>query len=128
MTDEKLPYRAVRTTFWVAAWFALIFGLRGQADISVGLAIGALLGMFSLWSLAWAVPRLVSPERAGAKFWLAALLLLKLPLYAIVLHLAITIAVHPLALFAGIGLTPLVICLKVVSGQMFQKSNTPVGG
>lgn len=129
MQEQALPQRTLRTTLWLAALFVLVFGLRGQATVSFGLAIGAAIGLFSLWSLTVAVPRLVRQNSAIAKFGLGMMMLAKLPLYAVVLGVAmVSPSVHPFAVFAGVALVPLVITLKVLTAQMLEKINTPVGG
>ncbi|NLI00087.1 MAG: ATP synthase subunit I [Chthonomonadales bacterium] len=116
MPERELPARSVRTSFWLAAWFVLIFGLRGQADVSVGLAIGSALSIFSLWSLAWAVPRATETGARRGPWLLAALFMIKLPLYGVILNYALmSRSVHPGALFAGVAVVPVVIVLKTLS-------------
>lgn len=121
MSDRELPARSVRTSFWLAAWFVLVFGLRGQSSVSLGLAIGSALSIFSLWSLAWAVPRAAAPGSRRGVWALAALFIVKLPLYAIILNYALqSRAVHAGAVFAGVAVVPVVIVLKTL-GRMLTR-------
>jgi hypothetical protein len=116
MPDDKLPQRTLKTTFTIAALFAVVLVARGELAWAFGLAIGAMLGMVSLWSLTVAVPRLFASRNAGAKFGLAVLMLAKLPFYGGVLYfsMATPLVVSPLATFIGVALVPAVIVLKVL--------------
>jgi hypothetical protein len=129
MPDRGLPRRTLRTAFWVGALFTLLFGLRGQATVSFGLALGALIGMFSLWSLTVAIPRLFDEQREASKVALAALLMLKLPLYAVVLAYAMTMprVFHPLAIAGGVALVPAVLLLKVIGYRLSTPEDSAVG-
>ncbi len=131
MADQELPKRVIRTSFWLSAWFVLLFGLRGQADVSVGLAIGSAMSIFSLWTIALAVPRVAegcNPEASHSASrrgpWLLAFLfLVKLPVYGLVLNYALTSkVVHPGALFAGVGVVPVVIVLKTLGRMLIRPS------
>lgn len=126
MPDENLPQRTLKTTLYVTILFTILFALRGQTTIALGLAIGAMLGIVSLWSLTFAVPRLFHSANPAAKFLLGMLLFCKLPFYAVVLDFAMTSkAVSPFSVFVGVALIPVVVVLKVVGYQMLQKAETP---
>jgi hypothetical protein len=128
MTDDNLPTRALKTTTWLAALFMVIFALRGQLIITFGLGIGAALGVLSLWSLTFAIPRLFSSADPGAKFWLGMLTFCKLPIYAIVLNFAMTSRlVSSFAVFVGVAFVPAVLVLKVLGAQLLEKAETPAG-
>jgi hypothetical protein len=129
LPNETLPQRTMKTTFLLAAFFALIFTMRGELTIAIGLSIGTGVALFSLWSLIVAVPRLL---RAGggpaAKAMLGFAALLKLPVYAITLHFAMTSRwVEPFAVFAGAALVPVVLVLKVVGWQLLAGVSNPLG-
>ncbi len=117
MDERDLPRRVVRTGSWLAALFVFLFTVGGRPDIAAGLAVGSALSLFSLLSLVWLVPRLVSPERP--RVWLLGFALLaKLPVFGVVLYLALSApAIEGLAVFAGVGLVPAVIVLKTL-GRM----------
>jgi len=128
MPDERLPQRTLKTTFWVGAFFMLIFGLRGEMPVVFGLAIGTSIGLLSLWSLIFAVPRLFVPGSAAPKFLLGMVAFLKLPLYAAILSFAMTSRfVNPFAVFVGAALVPVVLVLKVVGYQWLLKPDAPTG-
>jgi hypothetical protein len=129
MQELALPQRTLRTTFWLATLFVIVFGLRGQATVSVGLAIGSAIGLFSLWSLTVLVPRLVRVNNDFAKFGLGITMILKIPLYAVVLAYAmVSPSVHPFAVFVGVALVPAVITLKVLTAPLLERINAQVGG
>lgn len=128
MADLGLPKRTLRTSFWLAAWFVLIFGVRGQAKISLGIALGAAVSMFSLWSLMIVVPRLADGAKKPLGCLLGIVELVKLPLYALVFWYAMASPFfHPLAVFAGVATVPVVIVLKVVGYQIVQRANGSAG-
>ena len=128
MSEDNLPQRTLKTTFWLVAFFTMIFALRGQLSVSLGLAIGGALGLFSLWSLAFAIPRLFGSANPFAKVALGFLSVLKLPIYAGTLYFTMTSpAVSPFAVFVGVALVPAVVVLKVLTAQMLDKSNLPAG-
>ena len=119
MPDQNLPQRALKTTLQVATLFAVIFALRGEMTIALGLALGAMLGLFSLWTLTVAIPRLFTSGDPTARFWLGLLTALKLPIYMIVLNFTMTSkSIAPFAVFCGVALVPLIIVLKVVGYQL----------
>jgi len=115
----------MRTSFWLAAWLVFVFGVRGLPGVAVGLAAGSALSIFSLWTLTWAVTRALNPERR--RTWLLGLmLLLKLPVYAVVLQYALSVrGVSPFAVLAGLALVPTVIVLKAVSRAMLGYGRQP---
>ena len=128
MPDDKLPQRTLKTTFWLASLFTVVFGVRGQTDIAFGLAIGAAIGLSSLWSLAFAVPKLLKPGNPAARFSLGVVAMIKLPVYALVLSFAMSSKyVEPLSVFLGAALVPAVIVLKVLGYQMLERSQAAVG-
>jgi hypothetical protein len=128
MPDNKLPQRTFATTFWLAAFFALVFAVRGQIAISFGLSIGAAIGLFSLGTLIVAIPRLAKPGNYWAKFFLGLIWLIKLPVYAVTLNFAMTSwLVEPFAVFVGVALVPSVVVLKVVGYQLLQKTAVTAG-
>jgi hypothetical protein len=128
MSQDNLPQRTLRTTFWLVAFFTMIFAVRGQLTVSLGLAIGGALGLFSLWSLAFAIPRLFGSVNPWSKFLLGVLSLSKLPIYAGTLYFAMSSSlVSPFAVFVGVALVPLVVVLKVVGIQMLDKTPLTAG-
>ncbi|MBM3494747.1 MAG: hypothetical protein FJX72_10605 [Armatimonadetes bacterium] len=122
MDDRDLPQRVVRTSFWLAAWFVLVFGLRGRVDVSVGLAIGSAMSIFSLWTLAWATPRAIAGGDRRGPWLLAFLFLVKLPAYGVILNYALmSKGISAMALFAGAAVVPVVIVLKTL-GRMLVRN------
>jgi len=129
MPNETLPQRTLRTTFWLALFFSLVFGLRGDVRISFGLGLGAAIALFSLWSLIVIVPRLVAPGNPTAgKILLGIAAFLKLPLYAGILQFAmVSPYIEPFAVFIGACFVPAVLVLKVAGYQLVEKVNLPLG-
>lgn len=128
MSDETLPQRTLRTGFFLAGWFVLVFGLRGWYTASMGFAVGAALSLFSLWSLTFAVPRVLNEARPVAKFLLALMLMLKLPLYAVVLYYATNRPYFHLgALVGGIALVPAVFVMKMLGRTVIERGPEPGG-
>src|SRR5947209_5775968 len=128
MTDDNLPQRTLKTTFWLAAFFVLLFEARGDRSIALGLTIGAAVGLFSLWSLLVVVPKLFRPGNSVAKLWLGMAAIMKLPIYCVVLSIAMTSKhIAPLAVFCGVALVPMVIFLKTVGAQLVESVRLPVG-
>lgn len=111
----------MRTSFWLAAWFVLVFGVRGQAGVSLGFAIGSLLSLLSFWTLTWMVGRTIQPGSRRA--WLLGLVLLvKLPVYGVALHYALAIqGISVTAIVAGIALVPTVVTLKAVGRTLISR-------
>jgi hypothetical protein len=125
MSERELPERVIRTSFWLAAWFVLVFGLRGQADVAVGLAIGSAMSIFSLWTIARAVPRVTGAGSRRGPWLLAFLFVVKLPLYGLILNYALMSKdVNAGAVFAGVGVVPAVIVLKTL-GRMMIRNPAP---
>ena len=128
MTEDNLPQRTLKTSFWLAAFFVLLFEARGDRAVALGLTLGAAVGMFSLWSLLVVVPKLFRPGNHAAKFWLGIAALMKLPLYAIIMSVAMTSRyVAPFAVFSGVALVPAVIFLKTVGAQLVGSVQLPAG-
>jgi hypothetical protein len=128
MSEDTLPQRTLKTTFWLVAFFTMIFAVRGQLSISLGLVIGGALGLFSLWSLAFAIPKLFGSDNPFSKFLLGILSLLKLPIYAGTLYFAMTSPlVNAFAVFMGVAMVPVVVVLKVLTAQMLDKSTLRTG-
>lgn len=125
MSEDTLPQRTLKTTFWLVAFFTMIFAVRGQQTISFGLALGGAIGLFSLWSLSFAIPRLFGSANPGAKYLLGFLSVLKLPIYAGTLYFAMSSPlISPFAVFVGVAMVPVVVVLKVVTAQMLENSKS----
>src|SRR5690242_15558974 len=107
MPDDRLPQRTLKTTLLVAALFTVIYLVSGQLPAALGIAIGAMLGLVSLWSLTVAVPRLFASPSQASKLGLGLLMLAKLPFYCGVLMFAMTSPlVNPFTVFVGVALVP----------------------
>ena len=125
MPEDNLPKRTMRTTFWLSALFVLLFEARGERTIAFGLAIGTLIGLFSLWSLIFAVPRLFRPGAVAPKFWFGLIAMAKLPIYCSVLAFSMTSPlVAPFAVFCGAAMVPAVIFLKTVGIELVKWAQT----
>jgi hypothetical protein len=128
MPDNGLPQRSMKTTAALVTFFTIVFVTRGDLATAAGLALGGALGLFSLWSLAFGIPRLVHHENPASKFLLALLTLAKLPVYGVSLYYAMASPfISPLATFAGVAAVPVVITLKVLGYQLVQGTDGPAG-
>ena len=106
----NLANRVSGATALIAAAMIGIGWIAGAGAASTGFAIGAGIGLFSLWSFTVVIPRLAGQDSNAGRFWLGLLLLAKLPIYAGILVFAMTSPlVHPFAVFVGAGLIPMVI-------------------
>ena len=127
MPDEKLPLRTLKTSFWLAALLVLVFGVRGQASVAWGIAVGAGLGLFSLGSLIYVIPRLFTSANPSAKAGLGLVAMLKLPLYGGAIYLAVSSsAINPIAMVGGVSLVPAVLVLKVLGHRLIQRVDDPL--
>ena len=125
MPDKNLPQRTIRTTFALVSFFALVFVTRGQMPLAFGFALGGALGLFSLWSLSFGIPRLFHSSNPFSKFLLGIMTLAKLPLYAGTLYFAMASPfISPLATFMGVAMVPLVLVLKTIGFQMLSSGST----
>src|SRR2546429_562228 len=128
MPDERLPHRTLKTSFWLAALFALVFSARGQTAIAMGLAVGAGLACFALATLIYVIPRIFAQGNPAAKAGMAVAAVLKLPIYALVIYFALSSQlVNPVAIVAGVALVPAVLVLKVLGYQMLTNDSRSPG-
>ncbi len=114
--EEPLTRRALKTSVWVAACTTLYLFCAARYGLAWGFLIGALLSLFSLFSLTVAVPMLCRPGASRfAQGMLSLTLLMKLPLYMVglclITHLGRT---APMGAGLGIALVPMVITLKAL--------------
>ena len=110
MRTTETIRRILSGTATIGGAFALIALAGGAPSVALGFVIGTGLGLFSLWSLAVAIPRLCSGHDPASRFWLGMLLIAKLPIYAGVLTFAMASPkVSAFAVFAGVALLPMVI-------------------
>jgi zinc transporter ZupT len=116
MSDKNTIGRSLTLTAGIGAICVLITVIFGELASALGFAIGAGIGIFSLWSLAVAVPLLTRRNDPMAKFWLFVLLAAKLPIYAGVLIFAMTSPhVTPFAVFAGAAIMPCAVIWDVLT-------------
>jgi hypothetical protein len=98
---------------WSAAAAAILVAagwLGSGLPAAIGMAIGSGLGLFSLWSLSFAVPRLALPYRPDRRLLFGFAWLARLCVIATVLWWAMSSRyVDPVAVFLGAGLVPIVI-------------------
>lgn len=96
-----------RTAITLTAAAVAISLIAGEPASAMGIGIGAAVGLFSLLSLTLAVPRLCAQAKPASLAGLGLLLVVKTPIYAVLLFFAMTSPmVNPLAVFAGVGILP----------------------
>ena len=125
MPDEKLPQRALKTAALLAAFVCITACAYGRYRLAAGFAVGAAIGLSSLWSLTIGVPRLLTPGRGRGGMWLVAAAAIKLPIYAVLLYISLSWGANPLAIFGGAAVVPGVIVLKVLGYQLVAASGRP---
>jgi hypothetical protein len=122
MPDEQLPLRSLRMSALLATAFSILLYFEGYGRFAFGILAGTALGMLSLGTLMWTVPRLFKPGKKRTKVLMGIVSLLKLPLCLIGVYLAIRPEsapyINPFGVFCGVALVPAVIFLKVVGWQM----------
>ncbi|HLJ54395.1 MAG TPA: hypothetical protein VKT77_05095 [Chthonomonadaceae bacterium] len=121
----RLHNQTLRTFFHsvtVATVLALGLALGGHRTWAAGYALGALVSLFSLFSLKVCVPALFHRgATARATALLQALLVLKLPFYAVALYFAARMgAAAGFAAFAGCALVPAVITAEHLGRALVQ--------
>jgi|GEM_PF-7123410 len=112
MQDQKDPVtrHAIKYGACLAAIGTVLFFTIGQTDWAKGFLIGSLLSIFSMSSLMFLVPFLFVPGNRVAKGLLGATLFMKLPIYGILVYLAVLVAKTGwFALVLGIALVPAVL-------------------
>lgn len=122
MPDEQLPLRSMRMSALLATAFSILLYFAGYGRFAVGIFAGTALGMFSLGTLMWTIPKLFRPGKKKTKVFMGAISLLKLPLFFIGVYFAVRPEsapyISPFGVFCGVALVPVVIFLKVVGWQM----------
>lgn len=117
MQEDKTVVRALKSAACVATVLDLTFFCSGQSKWGWGFLIGALVSLFSLFSLIVIVPILIRPKASPhVKGLLSLTLFLKLPFYAIALSLANPRhGVEPMAVGLGIALVPLILTFRTAA-------------
>ena len=131
MPDEKLPLRSLQTTALITALLFIICYAYNLHRLAYGIIIGTSLGMFSLGTLYYVVPKLFMPGKAVPKFFLGLVTALKLPIFIAVIYYATTkqaqIFIHPFGIFVGVGMVPFILTLKVLGWQLTHNPNETPG-
>jgi len=121
--NDNLAIRTLKTGALVALGGMLWLRMLGHPAWGWGFLAGSLLSLFSLFTLMVVIPFLLRP--GGGQLSVALLmvtLLMKLPLYAVGLYIAVRLSGNaPLSAFAGLTLAPAVITLKTLGGLMTAK-------
>ena len=128
MTGSGLPWRALSWSA-IVGLAATVAGYVGEGPrTAAGIALGAALGLFSLGSLAFAIPRLISPDAPGRRALLGPLLAVKLALIGGVLWFAMSSpSIRPIGVFVGAAIVPMVLvglrlkCALYASGDSWKE-------
>jgi len=106
----------------------MLFAMRGQTKVACGIAAGAAIGLFSLWSLIGMVLTLTGPGKERGRILMAVLAFVKLPILGVAIYYATASRyISPMAMLAGVALVPAVITLKVVGYEYFVTKKSPMG-
>ena len=110
MTKQNLPTRVMLWCIALACLLVLAGLAGGGPKAALGMAVGAALGLFSFWSLSYAIPRFVSPERPDRRLILGLIYLFKILLFGLVLLWAMSSSLlQPFGVFIGALIAPMVI-------------------
>jgi hypothetical protein len=85
MKLETLPRQSLETSSILALVAILIVFVEREMLAAMGIAIGAALALFRLWTFMIAVPRLFAAKNTFAPVLLGLLTAIKLPIYALAL-------------------------------------------
>ena len=118
MSEDKLTLRTLRTGAAGTLVVTATVAASGHSGAAIGFLIGAVLSLFSLFSLTFLVPLLLRPEAPKfAGSLLGVTLFMKLPLYFAGLYAATHIpGVSAVWTACGIALAPMIITLKTIGG------------
>lgn len=119
MQDQKDP--VTRNSIKYGAYLGMIgtvlFFTIGHPDWGKGFLIGSLLSILSMSSLMFLVPFLFIPGNRAAKGLLSATLFMKLPIYGVLVYLAVLVAKTGwFALVLGITVVPAVLTGCAIRG------------
>ena len=119
--DGNVAQRALKWSALIAV-FAVVAGWAGgDTRTALGFAVGAGVGLFSLWGLTFAVPRFAG--RPGLRPLVGMMYLLKLALIAAALWFTMTSPlIQPFAVFAGAAIVPVVIVTLKLKAALFISS------
>jgi hypothetical protein len=128
--DDKMALRSLRDCIPVAAVITYALCAIHHKPWALCYATGALLSLFSLFSLTIVVPMLVRPGANPAVKWLLGLtLFMKLPIYMFALYMMTLIAASgAVAAVFGIALAPMVITFKAIVGMVRKPAQKTVYG
>jgi len=117
MQEDKTVVRSLTSAAWFAGVLDMMFLCSGHSNWAWGFLIGALISLFSLFSLIVIVPILIRPKASPhVKGLLAMTLFCKLPFYAIALSLANPKhGVEPMGVGLGIALIPMVLTFRTAA-------------
>ena len=102
--------RAILWSVLLASLMVIAGWIGGGTATALGIALGAGLGLFSLWSLTYAIPRLVTPGHPGRKPLLGLIYVAKLAFFGIVLWWAMkSPLIQPFGVFVDAAVVPIVI-------------------
>jgi len=120
--EETFALRALKTSTWVTVFTTLWLFATAHSAWAWGFLIGALLSLFSLFSLTVLVPMLFRPGAPRHIQGLLSLtLFMKLPLYLGGLYLATSVhSIAPMGAGLGVTLVPMVITLKAIGGLIME--------
>ncbi|HZO88088.1 MAG TPA: hypothetical protein VFB38_07075 [Chthonomonadaceae bacterium] len=118
--EGNLIVRALKTSAWVTLLTTLALLGAGKNDWAWGFLTGAVLSLFSLFSLTVVVPMLLRPGASrAAQALLGLTLFMKLPIYMIGLYLIANVpAIKAAGAGFGIALLPVVITLKAIGSAL----------
>ncbi len=125
--QDPLVERTLKSAVVAAGSVSLLLFYGSPRTWAWGFLMGALLSLFSVMTLAAIVPILIRPHASPyVKGLLMLTLLLKLPLYVLVLSLANTRhGVEPMAVGGGLVLVPMVLTLRTLATLLLEGAGEP---
>jgi hypothetical protein len=127
MQDQNKTIRTLRIGAACGIGIILCLFADGKSSLAWGFAIGALLSLFSVFSLVVAIPQLLRPDAPRhAQALLALTLFMKLPAYMAALYiLTNTRGVSPVAGVFGITLVPAVLTAQAIGTMRLRRRRSP---
>ncbi len=127
--DDKMALQSLKSCVPVAGAITYAFYALNHKSWALCYATGALLSLFSLFTLTILVPMLFRPgAHPSVKALLCITLFMKLPIYMFALYMMTRLAAAGAAAsVVGIALAPMVITLKAVAAMVRRPITEQIG-
>ncbi len=122
--DEGFPQRVLRMSLLIAACVLVFSTGFGDFTLSLGLGIGMLISIASLWSFMLMARLLLKPKGQRAAFG-GLILFVKYPILILLLYFSLTSwGASGIGMAIGVSLVPAVVVLKLIGMLWVNRMNT----